>query len=184
MAALPCVGLQDGDSFEVVTILLTHGAELDSRDQNGWTPLFWALQAPRTRRATLDLLLERGADPNGRDNQGRTPLLVAAEASWNKVKSQNRVFDTLLEKGVDLYVQDKNGRTPLSWAAGFANHGVVKLLLEKGIDRETTDNEGRTAVWWAEYLEGDDYETKTEDEVRETINLLATWGATTYLTTS
>ncbi|KAL2866240.1 ankyrin repeat domain-containing protein [Aspergillus lucknowensis] len=168
---------EDG-RVEVMDVLLGHGAEIDSRDRQGWTPLFWALARGCFRTfQTTKFLIERGADPNARDEEGRTPLLIAAEWSFFEHRGRTMAFTLLLEKGVDQNVKDKDGRTPLSWAAGFPNHSLMRALLDsKGIDRNPTDNEGRTVAWWAECVDGEDYDTKSEDEIQKSLDLLETWG--------
>jgi ankyrin repeat protein len=50
--------------LEVVRLLLEKGAEPDSKDNGGRTPLSWA--AKRGHEAVVRLLLEKGADDGGR----------------------------------------------------------------------------------------------------------------------
>jgi ankyrin repeat protein len=64
------------DSLEMVEMLVAAGAKLETRDQDGRTPLHLAIDL----RADLDVcraLLRHGADSNTRDGHGRTPLETA-----------------------------------------------------------------------------------------------------------
>jgi ankyrin repeat protein len=56
---------------DTVKLLLERGAEVDSKDNDGRTPLSWAARRPE---AVVKLLLERGAELDSKDNYGRTPL--------------------------------------------------------------------------------------------------------------
>lgn len=59
----------------VIGLLLDRGAEIDARDDAGWTPLHLAARLGRAEVASF--LLERGADPHARNADGHTPLEVA-----------------------------------------------------------------------------------------------------------
>ena len=56
-----------------------HGADVNARAQNGWTPLH--VQAGETEDSgaseAIAALLDAGADPNLRDAAGETPLAIA-----------------------------------------------------------------------------------------------------------
>ncbi|KAK0716313.1 hypothetical protein B0H67DRAFT_472320, partial [Lasiosphaeris hirsuta] len=124
--------------------LLEKGSEIESRDNDGRTPLSWAAKLIDSFCKPLMYLLEKGADVESRDNNGRTPLSWAAENPF-KVGP----LKLLLEKGADIESRDNNGRTPLSWAAENPfTVGPLKLLLEKGADVESRDNNGRTPLSW------------------------------------
>jgi ankyrin repeat protein len=55
-----------------VRLLLEKGAERDSKDNNGRTPLSRA--AMMGHEAVVRLLLEKGAEPDSKDSDGQTPL--------------------------------------------------------------------------------------------------------------
>jgi ankyrin repeat protein len=110
---------------EVIKALLRNGHELESRDNNGRTPLSWA--AENGYDTVVTLLLEKGAELELRDEDGRTPL------SWAASYGNDTFVTLLLEKGAELESRDNNARTPLSWAARNGHDIVVTLLLEKGV---------------------------------------------------
>jgi ankyrin repeat domain-containing protein 50 len=115
---------------EVVKLLLEKGAELESKDSNGRTPLSWA--AEKGHEAVVKLLLEKGAELESKGSNDWTPL------SWAAENGQEAVVKLLLEKGAELESKDRwFGRTPLSLAAEKGHEAVVKLLLEKGAELES-----------------------------------------------
>jgi ankyrin repeat protein len=59
-----------------VTLLLEKGAELETKDNNGQTPLSWA--AERGHEAVVTLLLDNGADISIENRDGWTCLQLAA----------------------------------------------------------------------------------------------------------
>jgi len=59
----------------VVQLLLEKGADIESKDTDGQTPLSWAAQDGC--EAVVQLLLEKGADIESKDTDGQTPLLWA-----------------------------------------------------------------------------------------------------------
>ncbi|XP_019860424.1 PREDICTED: ankyrin repeat domain-containing protein 7-like [Amphimedon queenslandica] len=75
--------------------LLSKGADLESRDDDGWTPLIVAAANGHTQVVTM--LLEKGADVTASDNAGKTALDYAYgdTATILRVHSGN-VFISLL----------------------------------------------------------------------------------------
>ena len=110
---------------EVVQWLLYNCAELNSRDENGQTPLSWA--AVNGHEAVVKLLLSRDdVAADSQDKNGQTPLSLAA-------KNGHEAVVKLLLSRDDVVADSQNeyGRTPLSWAAKKGHEEVVKLLLSR-----------------------------------------------------
>jgi ankyrin repeat protein len=123
----------------IAKLLLDYGADLESRDYSGRTPLSWAVEGdPKV----VKLLLDNGADIESKDNSGRTPL------SW-AVERNTEMVGLLLNNGADIESKDDSGRTPLSWAMEKGSK-AVKLLLDNGADSESKDNSGRIPLSWGE----------------------------------
>jgi ankyrin repeat protein len=126
----------------LVKLLLENGADVDSKDSSGRTPLLWAIE--NGHKAVVELLLEKGANVDSKDSGGRTPLLWAAE------NGDKAVVELLLKKGADIESKDSSfSRTPLLWAAKNGHEAVVKLLLEKGANVDSKESNGRTPLLWA-----------------------------------
>jgi hypothetical protein len=75
-------------------LLIEKGADIEAKDEEGRTPLMWAVQSWREDNAWL--LLEKGANIEAKDEQGRTPL------SWALRSQSEAGVRLLLEKGADI----------------------------------------------------------------------------------
>jgi hypothetical protein len=152
----------------VVKLLLEKGAELESKDNDGRTPLSWA--AKNGHKAVVKLLLEKGAELESKDRvDGRTPL------SWAAENGHSAVVKLLLEKAPSwspriIMVERRyrelrraGTRTRVMCYRGLRRAGTgtkilvgrryrllrrwgeaaVKLLLEKGAELESKDKDGQ-----------------------------------------
>src|SRR5205809_1003504 len=61
----------------VVQLLLKEGADIEAKDESGYTAL--SMEAKSGNKAIVQLLLEEGADIASENNMGKTALHVAAE---------------------------------------------------------------------------------------------------------
>jgi ankyrin repeat protein len=85
---------EDSEAKEaMVRALLEAGAECDTPNEHGWTPLLLAAQEGKV--PVMKLLVERGANLEAEDFDGRTPL---SWAGWNRNKE---AVLYLLDQGVD-----------------------------------------------------------------------------------
>ncbi|ELT88636.1 hypothetical protein CAPTEDRAFT_47865, partial [Capitella teleta] len=78
----------------IVEALVTNGANVDTSDHDGDTPLHMA--SIRKHPSIVNYLLENGADPNAINNEGNTPYHYAI---WNE---QKQLADSLLKYGADV----------------------------------------------------------------------------------
>jgi hypothetical protein len=104
-------------------LLETGKVDIDSKDNNGRTPLLRTGQ--NGDEAIIELLLKTGkVDIDSRDNFGWTPL------SWAAQNGHEAIFKLLLKTGkVDVDSRDSYGSsTPLLWAAQHGHEAIVKLL--------------------------------------------------------
>jgi len=97
---------KDGN-FYLVNVALGEKANINARDEKGYTPLH--LAACSIASDVIKLLIERGADINAQDSEGRTPLHVAAQYG------RYNAAEALIERRADINAVDKNGQTPYTW---------------------------------------------------------------------
>ena len=77
MRVQPLHAAVSGQHAEAVSLLLEHGADVNARQQVGYTPLMGAAGAGRDDIA--DLLLSHGADPSLSSEDGKTACGIALE---------------------------------------------------------------------------------------------------------
>ena len=79
------------------------GADVNTRDSEGWTPLIHAMQ--KRNIEIMRLLLKKGADPNIKSDSNSTALMYAA---W---ELQKDFVKLLIENGADVFYASSNGFT-------------------------------------------------------------------------
>ncbi len=126
---------------EKVKMFLEDGANVNSRDSSGNTPLMHAVM--QEDRESAKLLVDAGADVNLNNQAGVTPLIFAVD------KGNTELIQFLIEKGAELEKKDAQGRTALMYACGKGNWEAVDILLEEGADINATDGKHRTALMYA-----------------------------------
>ena len=117
--------LPDGDAAAgIARALLSAGAKLDAKDEDGNTALMFA--AAHDSTAALKALLDAGAKVDARNEDGRTALsLAAADGNLESVR-------LLVVAGADLNRRDKEGRTALTHARESDHAEVMQLLVARG----------------------------------------------------
>ena len=129
----------------VVDALLAAGADPDTRNQGGNTPLSLAAFDASSRIDVAESLLAAGANPRTRDVIGGTPLHYAA-AGWKAPE-----IAALLAAGAEPMARDAGGQTPLHHAADprwvrlvTDPQRAVDALLDAGADPSAEDDVGIT----------------------------------------
>jgi ankyrin repeat protein len=97
----------------VVQALLKGGADIHEKDNDGMTPLHWAVVANHSE--AVKVLLAAGADVNAVDHFGYTPLLYAATIDFG----DSQTATTLLKAGADPSIKGKKGETALTQARDY-----------------------------------------------------------------
>ena len=142
-----------GHSEGVTKCLLDHGAQVDTIDSDGHTPLLLMcargdlgdLAHPDVLPATILVLLECGADTSKVSLfSGDTALLSACDHS---AALCHEISTLLLEHGADVNQGNATtGKTPLMKAALAKRMTAVKLYFEHGADVMQVNGEGRTVL--------------------------------------
>ncbi|GAP92842.2 putative ankyrin [Rosellinia necatrix] len=137
---------------EVVSILLSHGADLDSVVQSVSTPLHQAVSGGHVSLCKL-LLQKRPSDLNVRDSDGRTALYTAA---WYR---QGALVDILLRASdIDVEAADPDGWRPIH--AAYDSSSITRELLNAKAQVDAITNDSETALFKA--LRGGHEETAAE----------------------
>ena len=106
----------------IIQALVHGGADIHERDNDGMTPLHWAVVAHRPE--VVKALLAAGADVNAVDHFGYTSLLYAATIDFG----DSETATMLLQAGADPNVKDKKGKTALAQAREYP---YIRAALEQ-----------------------------------------------------
>ena len=116
-----------GGDLEKVTSLIECGAQIDTTDKNGDTPLMHS--AENGHLEIVKFLVEKGASECWRNKAGWTPLCYAA------IRGRYDVVNYLLDHcaNINAYCQ---GSSILMWVIRQQNNSLemVKLLVDRGAD--------------------------------------------------
>ncbi|KAJ5746149.1 hypothetical protein N7520_011331 [Penicillium odoratum] len=124
--------------YDVVMLLMDHGAKLDAMGHGGETAL--SVATLRGYNDIAELLLDRGADPNAASVYGK-PALSQAAGTGNLALTK-----LLLDFGADPNGITASGETALSYAATCDRYQVAQLLLSSGAYVDKTGHAGRTPL--------------------------------------
>jgi ankyrin repeat protein len=162
------------DDLSNVTALLQAGADVNTEDENGSSPLHYA--AYKGHANVVALLLTHGAYIDKVTNNGTTSLhfavdyghadvvilLISHGASINKAnhlgetpfhyavdQGYANIVTLLLKHGAQIDESDKCGQTPLHLAIDYGHVDVVTLLLNHGAQVDKGDTHDYTPLHYA-----------------------------------
>jgi len=157
-------------ALDCVAYLIESGADVNARDEKGWTPFIFAIFARpemrnllqkhgaqinlRTYRGesamtlaaeigdieTLEMLIKAGADVNQVNIYGGTAIMHAA------IGGKASSITTLVKHGADPNHADEKKITPLMHAASNGHIDAVKVLLASKANVNAKDSAGYTAI--------------------------------------
>ncbi len=105
-----------------LNILLAEGADIDTADSYGNTPLMLASKIGNPRMLTI--ILAHNPDVNAKNDNGETALMIAAE------NGQAEVAERLIERGADLYEKNNAGLAPADLAARNGHTQILNILRD------------------------------------------------------
>ena len=108
-------------------LLIQNGANINSPDKNGWTPLHFATIYNLT--AAAQLLIDFGAKKDALDAHGNTPFHTAM-TDGSKLSD---VFKVLLNTNADITIHNKYGNTPVDKVitTSSLDAPIIELLNHK-----------------------------------------------------
>ena len=128
----------ESGNFKVVTAFIVNGADLNTRDERGWTPLM--ISSFNGNQEIARLLIEHGADINVEDTSGYNPI------HWAAFNGYADVVKLLINKHANLNAQSKHGWTPLLQAATRGHLSTCEVLISSGADVNLATKDGWTPL--------------------------------------
>lgn len=126
-AEAPEISIHDAvekGSVEDVKYHLIAGTKVDSKHDNGWTPL--QLAAGEGQKKIAELLIEKGANVNAMTDDGLTALFAAI------LGPHKGIAELLISKGAEVNARGFLGMTPLNMAVDEGQKEIADLLLKHG----------------------------------------------------
>ncbi len=151
----------ENGNWTLVKKLIEQGADLQAKNNNGWTVLHYA--AWNGHLDTVKWLVEKGADLQAKDNHGWTALSVTSSnevKQWLREHAAINIDNTLtaakngnwtlvkklIDQGADLQAKNIYGERVLHWAVLSEHLDTVKWLVEQGADVQAKTNYGWTVL--------------------------------------
>ena len=131
---------QEGHADKVKS-LLENGAQIDTKDPYGRTPLSLAVSKGQVR--VVRLLLQAGADANTSDDFKNSPLHSVAAGGYPEVAK------ILMTYQADTAAMNSDKNTPLHLAAERGHMEITALLLSRGVDVDSENDDKNTPLHMA-----------------------------------
>lgn len=109
-------------NIEAVKLLLEYGADLNWKDENKCTLLFYVNEVPDNIEL-FKALIDMGIDPNIQDSDGRTILMNCVDAELPEF------VKLLMESGADPTIVDSEGNTAFTIAGQSSMNKVLLNIL-------------------------------------------------------
>jgi serine/threonine-protein phosphatase 6 regulatory ankyrin repeat subunit B len=126
---------------DIIRTIIDHGADINARDNDGDTALFYALTKQQT--AAMELLITRGANVNTKGQSGNNLLHIAV------VMNDYKSALLLLRAGAEVDLANDKGETPLMQAVAVGIDDLARLFIEYGADIDAKDDDGDSVLFYA-----------------------------------
>ena len=124
----PFLQICENGSKKVLKALVDAGADVNSTDYNGNSPLMISMQNNNVEG--MDYFIEIGLDLNYRNSENDTPLTIA-------IKEKNKkCVNSLLKNGANPDLPDRYGYRPYIIAKAMQYNEILPLLVEAGAGDE------------------------------------------------
>ncbi|WP_419418867.1 ankyrin repeat domain-containing protein [Legionella sp. D16C41] len=139
--------------LNIVNCLIEVGEEVDLKDQNGLTPLFWAVR--NRKLSVVEALMKAGADCNYRVPMSINELqdLVATESDQVQKRMTNFIMQkSSLTRTAPIFISSGELALILAHlhiAAKKGHLNIVNCLIEVGEEVDLKDQNGLTPLFWA-----------------------------------
>jgi ankyrin repeat protein len=144
---------------EVARLLISHGAQLECKDDDGATAFY--LACAQGNIDTAEILATAGADINTIDTKFCTPCLTA---SANGIVP---ILQMLMDRGAQLERPNRAGQTPLVTASINGHLDIARHLLQAGADPTHQADDGMTAAIAAQQHGHDDILAVLRTDIRK-----------------
>jgi ankyrin repeat protein len=105
-----------------LNVLLAEGAEVDSVDENGNTPLMLASRIGNPRM--VKIILAHDPEVNIKNRSGFTALMIASE------QGQVHIVEKLIQKGADISLKNDQGLTAVEIALRVGQPQTASLIRQ------------------------------------------------------
>ncbi|ORX79989.1 ankyrin [Anaeromyces robustus] len=128
----------ENEKKSIVDCLIERGADVNSIDNDGNTPLVYAIK--NNLLSIVILLVNNGASINHQlKNENNKNLLMLAIESH-----ANEIIKFLVDNNADINFRDESGDTPLVYLLKSNNNEMANYLIDNGADVYSVNNEGES----------------------------------------
>ena len=143
--ALHIASAEEGDK-KMCEELVAHGANVNTKNNEGWTPFLLALDGGHYSIARF--FLENGADLATRSSDGKNALHFVLD-NFLPIDDEIGLAKQIVELGGDVHAKSKLGFTPLFSAVIKNKLEIAEYLLQKGAQVNETAGDGWTPLHYA-----------------------------------
>lgn len=133
----------ENDEPDLMSTLVTKGADVNGRAASGITPLEAAIR--RGQAEVVELLLAHGANVNATASSGE--VMASAVACYGGTEDPIRILTILLDHGARLTSEPEKGHSILHCAVIAHRVDLEEFLLTRGVSPSLRDGWGQTALF-------------------------------------